>query len=273
MHRLIEIATAEIGVKEIEGKDHNPRIIQYSAEVGFPFRDDETPWCSIFLNWVSFKAGYIRSKSGTAFSWANVGEMVSEPQEGDVILLGKNGNIKEIYHVGLFTGFTADRKCVLCLGGNQSNTVSISKMRIEDVAGYRRLRPDSESPKVPEKPQEIIREGAKEKPKEEMPQVETLKKEVKEESLVLKIPKIKLQKGDSGEDVKDMQICLNQAGYPCGKPDGSFGTKTEEAVKKLQKDDKLQVTGKTNRSMRNALAKRLGLAQESLFDFFLGKDD
>ncbi len=273
MHRLIEIATAEIGVKEIEGKDHNPRIIQYSAEVGFPFKDDETPWCSIFLNWVSFKAGYVRSKSGTAFSWANVGETVGEPQEGDVILLGKNGNIKEIYHVGLFTGFSPDRKFVLCLGGNQSNTVSISKMRIEDVAGYRRLRPDGETPKVQEKPQEIIREGAKEKPKEEIAPVKTVEKEAKQETLVLKIPKKKLQMGDAGEDVKNMQICLNQAAYSCGKPDGSFGGKTEEAVKKLQKDDKLQVTGKTNRATRNALAKRLGLPQESLLDFFLGKDD
>ncbi|MBQ7370554.1 MAG: peptidoglycan-binding protein, partial [Blautia sp.] len=45
-----------------------------------------------------------------------------------------------------------------------------------------------------------------------------------------------LRFGDKGEGVKDLQEALNEAGYDCGAADGSFGPKTEAAVKGLQED-------------------------------------
>lgn len=44
-----------------------------------------------------------------------------------------------------------------------------------------------------------------------------------------------LKKGMTGEDVRALQILLSGRGYSCGTADGSFGTKTETAVKKYQK--------------------------------------
>ena len=145
MSKLIDIASAEIGVKEIEGAEHNERIITYAKEAGFDwYNADETPWCSIFLNWVAFKAGLPRSKDGRSGSWVGVGEAVTEPHPGDVILCGTGGNINKIYHVGLFMGFSDDGKRVFCLGGNQTNQVSISKMWRTEVAGYRRIETGAE---------------------------------------------------------------------------------------------------------------------------------
>ena len=42
------------------------------------------------------------------------------------------------------------------------------------------------------------------------------------------------KRGDSGEDVRELQEKLNAAGYDCGAADGIFGKKTEAAVKALE---------------------------------------
>ena len=44
------------------------------------------------------------------------------------------------------------------------------------------------------------------------------------------------KKNDRGEGVKGLQEKLNAAGYSCGSPSGKYGTSTEKAVKKLEKD-------------------------------------
>ena len=46
-----------------------------------------------------------------------------------------------------------------------------------------------------------------------------------------------------GEDVKNLQIKLNTLGYSCGMADGIFGVKTENALKRFQKDNRLEVDG------------------------------
>lgn len=45
-----------------------------------------------------------------------------------------------------------------------------------------------------------------------------------------------LRRGDSGTDVKEIQAMLNKTGYYFGEIDGIFGSKTEQAVKKFQKN-------------------------------------
>lgn len=56
-----------------------------------------------------------------------------------------------------------------------------------------------------------------------------------------------LRKGSRGESVKALQILLigTEPGYPCGKygVDGSFGSATENAVRKFQKAKGLEVDG------------------------------
>ena len=53
----------------------------------------------------------------------------------------------------------------------------------------------------------------------------------------------KLKKGCTGEDVRALQILLNGRGCSCGSADGSFGTKTENAVKAYQKKTGLTQDG------------------------------
>ena len=52
-----------------------------------------------------------------------------------------------------------------------------------------------------------------------------------------------LKKGDRGSDVKKIQAVLQKIGYDVGPIDGIFGSKTEEAVKRFQLNNRLAVDG------------------------------
>jgi uncharacterized protein (TIGR02594 family) len=129
-----EIAQGEVGQKEIAGAENNPRIVEYQQAVDLHATDDETPWCSSFVNWCNMQAGVARTKSAAARSWLQWGVKVDPPQEGDVIIL-KRGNPPS-GHVGFFVK-SADG-LVYVLGGNQSDQVKISAYKRDDVLGYRR---------------------------------------------------------------------------------------------------------------------------------------
>ena len=55
--------------------------------------------------------------------------------------------------------------------------------------------------------------------------------------------KIKLKKGSSGTQVKELQTALQKLGYYTAKIDGSFGSITETAVKNFQKKYNLVIDG------------------------------
>ena len=62
-----------------------------------------------------------------------------------------------------------------------------------------------------------------------------------------------------GNDVKELQSLLIQAGYSCGSygADGDFGDATENAVRALQKDSKITVDGEAGPQTLAALEKLL----------------
>jgi uncharacterized protein (TIGR02594 family) len=273
MSKLIDIASAEVGVTEIEGAKHNQRILEYAREAGFDWvNSDETPWCSIFLNWATKKAGLERSKDARSRSWRNVGKAVQKPLHGDVVMFGTDGDINRIYHVGIFMGFSEDGKRVFCLGGNQTNKVSISKSWRANVAGFRRIEALEDNPIESEPPhrEEEVEELSKGNPKpvvktEDTPKPQTTeqKEEVQRQAKVLSqliyklLNKKKLRKGAKGSQVEDLQRGLHMAGFNCGIVDGDFGNKTEIALKQLQKQAGIKQNGVFNRRTRRYLAKLL----------------
>ncbi len=141
MDKLFKIAIAELGQKEVQGSENNPAIVNYARESGFEWvNDDETPWCSIFMNWVAMKAGLVRSKQASARSWLQVGQHTDrDPLPGDVVIFWRNSPSSWQGHVGIFVGVSYDGKKVYSLGGNQDNRVSISAYPRETVLGFRRL--------------------------------------------------------------------------------------------------------------------------------------
>jgi len=138
--KLLEIAMSQYGVQEIQGLEHNPVIVNYSKEIGYGgIIDDETAWCSIFMNWVAMKAGLKRSERLNARSWLKVGKEVTEPQQGDVVIFWRQDPNSWKGHVGIYISHNLRGDSVYCLGGNQGNMVQINSYTASRILGYRRL--------------------------------------------------------------------------------------------------------------------------------------
>ncbi|MEE9409124.1 MAG: TIGR02594 family protein [Polaribacter sp.] len=195
MKNLLNVAINEIGVKEIAGSRDSKRILEYAKESGFPWvNNDETPWCSIFINWVAKKAGLKRSGFASARSWLNVGESINSPEPGDIVVYYRNDINSWEGHVGIFLGYSENAERIYTLGGNQENSVSISAYSAEKLLGFRRLNPS----RKPILPKPILKRGVK------------------------------------GVEVEKLQNILKFFGYKTGTSDGDFGPKTEKALILLQ---------------------------------------
>ena len=116
------IAIREIGVREYTGAADNPRIVEYlhSTTLGEHARsNDETYWCSAFVNWCVEKAGYAGTDSAWARTWGSWGESVTTPERGCIVVFkrGRGG------HVGFYISETENE--IEVLGGNQDDSVCI----------------------------------------------------------------------------------------------------------------------------------------------------
>lgn len=216
MKSLVKIAAGEIGVKEIPGQEHEKRIVEYAKEAGFKnITDDETPWCSIFVNWCCKEAGLQRTHRANARSWLTVGKPVDDPVPGDIVIFWREKPDSWKGHVGLFMGFSKNRSIVFCLGGNQKNAVSIQGFDSNTVLGFRRLLTDTLYTLPPASPN--------------------------------------LKRGSTGEAVMKLQAVLGELGYDCGAHDGIFGKKTETQLINFQRDEGLEATGIYNADVKSKI--------------------
>jgi len=132
----LKLARQEIGTKEIAGAQHNPEILGYFRDAGFPEIDnDETAWCAGFTNAMLERSGNAGSKSLAARSFLTWGNEVKKPYPGCVAVLTRGDPRGWQGHVGLWLG-ESDGKVSL-LGGNQGNQVSIAQFPKSQVLGYR----------------------------------------------------------------------------------------------------------------------------------------
>lgn len=129
-------AEAEIGVKEIVGSKHNPRILEYHSTTG-KFTDDETSWCGSFVEWVITKEGYkgIGSIGAGARNWLKWGVETKNPKKGDVVVFWRESLSSWKGHVAFYSHETATH--VYVLGGNQNNQVNVTAYPKSQVLGYR----------------------------------------------------------------------------------------------------------------------------------------
>lgn len=136
--KILEIAFKYYGLKEIQGEQDNPIIVNFFKEIGHSWvKDDETAWCSAFINYVALKAGFERSGKLNARSWLNVGKKVDKPELGDIVVFWREDVNSWKGHVGLYINH--DDKYIYCLGGNQSNQVNITAYPKERLLSYIRL--------------------------------------------------------------------------------------------------------------------------------------
>ncbi|WP_163833794.1 TIGR02594 family protein [Spartinivicinus ruber] len=131
---LVARKEMEVGVEEIRGAEHNPRIIEYHQSTTLKASDDETAWCSSFVNWCIEISGITGTKSAAARSWLQWGKALPEPTEGCVVVF-KRGSKPWQGHVGFYVGINGSH--ILVLGGNQCNEVNISSYPKGRLLGFR----------------------------------------------------------------------------------------------------------------------------------------
>jgi len=138
--QLLLRALQEVGVKEIKGTKHAPEILKYLEWAGFDklFNDDETAWCSTFVNAMAESLCLERSHKANARSWLEVGEPVQDPQPGDVVIFWRGSPNDWRGHVGIFV--SERNGYIYTLGGNQGDQVSVAPYLKQRLLGYRRLR-------------------------------------------------------------------------------------------------------------------------------------
>lgn len=133
--KWLEVALRELGVTEISGDSHNKRILEYHATTSLQATDDETPWCSSFVNWCMTEAGLKGTDSAAARSWLDWGTVLDEPKTGCLVVLSR-GNNPNSGHVGFFIELVNNDKHVNLLGGNQRNMVMLDTFPVDKVLAY-----------------------------------------------------------------------------------------------------------------------------------------
>lgn len=133
---LIE-AIKLFGTVETPGAANNPTIIAWGKEVGpsvgMTYAEDSIPWCGLFVAVCAVRAGYKPPTPAVrASEWAKFGNPVDKPGLGDILVFTRTGG----GHVGLYVG--EDAEAFHVLGGNQSDAVTISRIKKDRLTAARR---------------------------------------------------------------------------------------------------------------------------------------
>lgn len=132
-------AHALIGLREAVGKQNNPEVVKLYAEAGHSgIKQDSVSWCAAFVCAMLERAGVSSPKTLLARDFLKWGKEVSAPKPGDIVVFWRGKPNSWQGHVGFYVRET--KTYVYCLGGNQSDSVSIARYPKSRVLGYRRPR-------------------------------------------------------------------------------------------------------------------------------------
>jgi len=119
---FVKIALKEVGIYEIKGDLHHPRVLEYHKTTAGRYGTDEVPWCGSFVNWVMLKAKYQTvAYPERAKAWLEFGRPVGEPVLGAIAIKSRKGG----GHVNIVVGMNYVGQ-LWCVGGNQNDEVNLS---------------------------------------------------------------------------------------------------------------------------------------------------
>jgi len=131
--RWLTRARAFVGLKEVPGKATAPLISKWLVMLKAWWRDDETPWCGVFVAAIMRLEGIDPPQRWyRARAWLDFGDVLRDPVLGCVVVFERGG----AGHVGFVVG-NDEAGRLMVLGGNQGNAVSIAPFDRSRVLGYR----------------------------------------------------------------------------------------------------------------------------------------
>lgn len=135
VEKWLALAIAEIGVKEVPGRGHNPVVLAYFRDAGHPeIRDDETPWCAAFVGACLYRAGVYTTGSMLARSYLKWGYELKKPVPGCVAIFprGADPTYGHVTFVLAVHGNVID-----VIGGNQHNSVCVVSRMTTEALSFR----------------------------------------------------------------------------------------------------------------------------------------
>lgn len=125
-----------LNLREGRGKAENPEILNWAREEGGEiatgYKHDEIPWCALFANMVLTKLGIKGTETLWALDWNKWGQKLSGPVVGAFAPMKREGG----GHIAIVVGRDVHGN-LMCLGGNQSDTVSIVPFPAERPLSFR----------------------------------------------------------------------------------------------------------------------------------------
>lgn len=135
--KMLKAALALHGIREFSGAADNPVILNWARETGLSrvYSGDEIPWCGLFMA-VAAKHADKPVPDGPlwALNWALWKREAGQPMLGDVLVFIRPGG----GHVAIYVG--EDGRTYHCLGGNQADAVSITRIDKKRLRAVRRPR-------------------------------------------------------------------------------------------------------------------------------------
>lgn len=129
----LTIGRKYIGVRETAGKDTTPTIAKWLLNLKAWWRDDETPWCGVFVAECMKEANMpVPPAWYRAKAWLEWGAPIFEPIVGCVVVFSRVGG----GHVGFVVGRAKDGR-LMVLGGNQGNQVGVAPFAPDRIVGFR----------------------------------------------------------------------------------------------------------------------------------------
>lgn len=159
--RTIQEALKFYGETEIPGARNNPKIMAMVAEINakYPGRvkgyvNDDIAWCSLFATYVLMKAGKAIVKVNPLWSrnYTTYATESEAPSLGDVLVFSRGSG----GHIGFYVG--EDSTCFHVLGGNQANSVNITRINKNRLLSCR--KPGMTVPPKSRKPYRLAASGA-----------------------------------------------------------------------------------------------------------------
>lgn len=127
-------------VAELAGPAANPEIAKYLHSTSLHHDDassDETPWCSVFVNWCVERSGRRGTGSASARSWLRWGAALNRPIVGCVVVFSRPEAGRHAGHVAFYVSYDDAQGTINVLGGNQGDRVCVMAYPAARILGFR----------------------------------------------------------------------------------------------------------------------------------------